>query len=301
MIKGKSFLQRLDESTFDEQIVAISNKVTTDTHIDDIRVVVEELKTVPDYKKQSLVEYIDKNRDKLLSLSTYTEGDPVQVSDDFAPHASKHGKVISKGAVVGSYKVKFEDGEYDVPEHHLTRKDSIATESHTIDAAPVEVVEHKCIAVTHSGKFLKIILESIDGSDELIEEQLGESVYVVFPESITESFVNNVSESMTDEQQKKREEIVLAMKNNESELKKRYGDKWESVMYAIATKKAMGESLEEATQDVIFKHTTSNGTIKIVKRGEYFDVEQLDSHGSMVDSHMYSSAKEAEAAVQDLM
>lgn len=47
---------------------------------------------------------------------------------------------------------------------------------------------------------------------------------------------------MTSAQKKKREEIVLSMKKDKEDMKKRYGDKWEDVMYATATKKAMKES-----------------------------------------------------------
>lgn len=49
---------------------------------------------------------------------------------------------------------------------------------------------------------------------------------------------------MSDAQLKKREEIVKAMKDDTAGFKKRYGDKWKSVMYATATKQAMQESVE---------------------------------------------------------
>lgn len=47
-----------------------------------------------------------------------------------------------------------------------------------------------------------------------------------------------IERKLTDAQMKKREDIVLAMKKNKEELKAKYGDEWESVMYAIATKQA---------------------------------------------------------------
>lgn len=47
--------------------------------------------------------------------------------------------------------------------------------------------------------------------------------------------------TLTPEQKKKREEIVLAMKPEKEKLIKQYGDDWESVMYAIATKQAKEE------------------------------------------------------------
>ena len=44
---------------------------------------------------------------------------------------------------------------------------------------------------------------------------------------------------MTDAQKKKREEIVLSMKSKIPEFKKKYGDRWEDVLNATATKLAM--------------------------------------------------------------
>lgn len=54
-------------------------------------------------------------------------------------------------------------------------------------------------------------------------------------------------ETMTDSEVKKREEIVKGMKDKEADLKKRYGDRWKSVMYATATKKAMEEEKKNKT------------------------------------------------------
>ena len=49
--------------------------------------------------------------------------------------------------------------------------------------------------------------------------------------------------TMTDGEKEKREEIVLSMKKKSSELKAKYGDDWENIMYATATKQAMGENI----------------------------------------------------------
>ena len=48
-----------------------------------------------------------------------------------------------------------------------------------------------------------------------------------------------LQEEMTPEQEKKREEIVLKLKEKEDDFKKRYGDRAKEVMYATATKLAM--------------------------------------------------------------
>jgi len=47
------------------------------------------------------------------------------------------------------------------------------------------------------------------------------------------------SAEMTSDQEKKREEIVKKLKEKKDEFKKKYGDRWEDVMYATATKLAM--------------------------------------------------------------
>ena len=54
-----------------------------------------------------------------------------------------------------------------------------------------------------------------------------------------------VEREMTDAEKDKREEIVLSLKKKTKDFKERYGDKWKEVMYATATKMAMGESEEE--------------------------------------------------------
>jgi hypothetical protein len=54
--------------------------------------------------------------------------------------------------------------------------------------------------------------------------------------------------SLSPEEEKKKEEIVLAMKKDKDSLKDRYGDEWKSIMYAIATKKA--KSMQEKLDPV---------------------------------------------------
>ena len=54
-----------------------------------------------------------------------------------------------------------------------------------------------------------------------------------------------VKEEMSDDQMKKREEIVKSMKKDKAGFKDRYGDRAETVMYATATKMAMKEEAEE--------------------------------------------------------
>lgn len=57
--------------------------------------------------------------------------------------------------------------------------------------------------------------------------------------------------SMTDSETKKKEKIVMSMKDKQSYFKKKYGKRWKEVMYATATKKAMNETMvEEEEQDL---------------------------------------------------
>jgi len=53
-----------------------------------------------------------------------------------------------------------------------------------------------------------------------------------------------VEREMTDAEKDKREEIVISLKKKTKDFKERYGDKWKEVMYATATKMAMGEEEE---------------------------------------------------------
>jgi hypothetical protein len=73
-----------------------------------------------------------------------------------------------------------------------------------------------------------------------------------------------MNEELSDAEKKKREDIVLAMKKDKKDLMKRYGDDWESVMYATATKQAKNESLEEAEISDSMKLKDGN-TVKVSK------------------------------------
>lgn len=52
---------------------------------------------------------------------------------------------------------------------------------------------------------------------------------------------NNMGEEMSSAQMKKREKIVMSMKDKTAEFKAKYGKDWKNVMYATATKMAMKE------------------------------------------------------------
>lgn len=58
-----------------------------------------------------------------------------------------------------------------------------------------------------------------------------------------------LEEKMTAAQKAKREEIVLAMKKDADKMKEKYGDDWEKVMYATATKQALKEADAKKGED----------------------------------------------------
>lgn len=311
MKSAKQFLQQVDSFKFESVISDMKVKLVEATTEEDIHAILES-SDVESYKRKALIEYLDKNKDKLLAMSVYNEGDAVRVNDDYAPHARKNGKVVSRGAATGTYKVRFEDGEYDVPEHHITRHDAIATEAaedhskqgHSGEKKKIHklITEQRCLALLADETIVKVVIESFAGAEEAIAEQLGQHVLVVFPEVISESFVASLTEEeMTDAQKAKREDIVMGLKKNKKDLQKRYGDRWESVMYAIATKKAMEESLAEASEEVIFKQKIDGGKVIIVKDGEYFRMKRLDSQGNVVDVQEFDNAHEAENAAMSHM
>ena len=97
---------------------------------------------------------------------------------------------------------------------------------------------------------------------------------------------------MTDAQMKKREEIVLSMKDKKDEFKDRYGDKWKDVMYATATKQAMKEEVEldEAVIDDLRD---------IVKKKSIKDVKFADGQKLKVDMTTASAMVKVHDALND--
>ena len=71
-------------------------------------------------------------------------------------------------------------------------------------------------------------------------KMVGESIAQKF-DAILEA-IDLAEKKMTPAQMAHREEIVKGMKKNKADMKKRYGSRWEDVMYATATKQAMKES-----------------------------------------------------------
>ena len=104
---------------------------------------------------------------------------------------------------------------------------------------------------------------------------------------------------MTPAQTKKREEIVMAMKKDKENMKKRYGDRWEDVMYATATKQAMAEAKKAKPDflDVDGDGDKSEPMKKAVKDKKKKVTEGVldstDDDGWMAKSQLYKLAKYA--------
>ena len=91
----------------------------------------------------------------------------------------------------------------------------------------------------------KRIADSEEGKDAAVyEENITKSKCETCGCEVCECKMNEENEKMTPAQEKKREEIVMAMKKDKEKLQSRYGESWKAVMYATATKQAMSESFE---------------------------------------------------------
>ena len=71
--------------------------------------------------------------------------------------------------------------------------------------------------------------------------------------SFKDKLISNLMErEMTSAETKKREHIVMSMKDKQDYFKKKYGKRWKEVMYATATKQAMKKE-EYETEDIVQK------------------------------------------------
>ena len=93
-----------------------------------------------------------------------------------------------------------------------------------------------------------------------------------------EELLPDLEEEMSDSQKKKREEIVMSMKDKTSYFKKKYGAKWKNVMYATATKQAMGEQ-------IIYDDYIYDRVVEATHDDEEEDEKQMKAHNADPDSH----------------
>lgn len=118
--------------------------------------------------------------------------------------------------------------------------------------------------------------------------------------------------AMTDAESKKKEKIVMSMKDKQSYFKKKYGKRWKEVMYATATKQAMKEDyseeveLDEATpaknQDIADKAYLKHkpGTVKgtMTQMGRFLrgkpEIKEEETIEEKNESHTHAAHYENE-------
>ena len=103
--------------------------------------------------------------------------------------------------------------------------------------------------------------------------------YGVYKQTKKDAALRNRNTYREEVEMKKREDIVMGMKKSKADLKKRYGDRWKSVMYATATKNAMKEAveeLEEASKDKInaYRNKSADEFRRIQASGGKMDNKQ---------------------------
>lgn len=114
-------------------------------------------------------------------------------------------------------------------------KEELKGKQHKIDANKNGKIDAHDFELLRSKK--KKMTEGLSFAERLVESMYGKKSALPLDEK-----------EMTDAQKKKKEDIVMSMKKDTEGLKKRYGSRWKEVMYATATKRAMGETYGEEVE-----------------------------------------------------
>jgi hypothetical protein len=147
-------------------------------------------------------------------------------------------------------------------------------DKHVVDIQTTDDQETVVAATKKTKKDKSRVADYQDGADEMVYEaekeevKTDESAFIAkaayakkegkkkfklgdeeFPVTIKKSTVDKVTNerALTPDEEKEKEDMVMGMKKNKEDLKKRYGADWKSVMYATATKRAQ-ESINEAVE-----------------------------------------------------
>jgi hypothetical protein len=169
--------------------------------------------------------------------------------DETGFHAAAHG---AKKA--GQSHFEFQGKKYPVTaKSHaeaVSEEGDCVTKPQAKDIAKKEVGKHEKGMHGKSGEVAKH--EKKMHKEEMTFAEKLKSIAENKSSGPQETFTDNNlgEEEMTDAQMKKREKIVMSMKDKTPDFKQRYGKNWKNVMYATATKQAMAEEtedLEEAT------------------------------------------------------
>lgn len=114
-------------------------------------------------------------------------------------------------------------------------KEELKGNQHKIDANKNGKIDAHDFELLRSKK--KKMTEGLSFAERLVESMYGKKSALPIDEK-----------EMSDAQKKKKEDIVMSMKKDTEGLKKRYGSRWKDVMYATATKRAMGETYGEEVE-----------------------------------------------------
>ena len=140
----------------------------------------------------------------------------------FFDSALKKFKVGSPSELDDDQKKKF----YDYIDKNWTSDAEKAGKDEAVQKEETEIDEHKGTK-PHDHPH----------DDEVDEGSISKAAKKAFVKKVSGESVDE--KEMTDAQMEKREEIVKELKKKTEDFKKKYGDRWEDVMYATATKLAM--------------------------------------------------------------
>jgi hypothetical protein len=203
-------------------------------------------------------------------------------------------------------------------------------DKHVVDIQTTDDQETVVAATKKTKKDKSRVADYQDGADEMVYEaekeevKTDESAFIAkaayakkegkkkfklgdeeFPVTIKKSTVDKVTNerALTPDEEKEKEDIVMGMKKNKEDLKKRYGADWKSVMYATATKRAQ-ESINEAVEISHDRYMRSHGK-KASGRGlwmfsskrsgdvDYTDSKQVYQPDNTLNKSFTDAAKDA--------
>ena len=171
-----------------------------------------------------LIEMNDEDIDVFLESLTEEELDIIIESDELS-EASPLGNLLKKVGK-GIAKRATKTGRREVKTDKLDKK-----------AAKVERKKEAKEKLKRAQERLKKAKQAASEEVEVDEGSISKAAKKAFVKRVSGESVDE--KEMSDAQMEKREEIVKELKKKTEDFKKKYGDRWEDVMYATATKLAM--------------------------------------------------------------
>jgi hypothetical protein len=184
-----------------------------------------------------------------------------------------------------TYPVKVQGEEVSFGEAIEEDKDCV-TEPKAKEIAKKEVKSHETQHHGSKGDVAKHVKKM--HKEETFKDRLIESAYGKKSPMIDED-----DSEMTPEQKKKKEKIVLSMKDKEKEFKAKYGKNWKSVMYATATKLAMKEDFdpEDLEEDKDAERERKRKQKELLRQAERFEKTKPHGWGTLANMARGEAAK----------